>query len=131
MEILQSAAKVQQSMSSIPKSAVQESQNVQSVQQIQKAQISQDQVTQASSDQKTSKIDSQKQMDQLIEQLNSSLNPFNTTLRFGFDNTSNDFYVSVIDTKNNEMLRRFPVEQAQQLLPKMQEVNGLLFDKKG
>jgi uncharacterized FlaG/YvyC family protein len=29
------------------------------------------------------------------------------------------------------MLRRFPIEQAEQLLPKMQEVNGLLFDQKG
>jgi flagellar protein FlaG len=76
-------------------------------------------------------VQSQEQMDKLIDQLNRSLDPFNTSLRFGFDNTSEDFYVSVIETKTNRMIRRFPVEEAEQLLPKMQEVNGLLFDQKG
>ncbi|MDD5716282.1 MAG: flagellar protein FlaG [Sulfuricurvum sp.] len=130
MEILQTTAKMQQSQTAAPKSSA-ELHPVQSVQQIQKAQINQDKVAQINSDQKTSKLDSQEQMDKLIEQLNQSLNPFNTSLRFGFDNKSEDFYVSVVDTKSNRMLRRFPVEQAEQLLPKIQEVNGLLFDQKG
>ncbi|MDD5160339.1 MAG: flagellar protein FlaG [Sulfuricurvum sp.] len=130
MEILQTTAKMQHSQTTAPKTSA-ELQPTQSVQQIQKAQINQDKVAQISSDQKTSKIDSQEQMNKLIDQLNQSLNPFNTSLRFGFDNSSEDFYVSVIETKSNRMLRRFPVEQAQQLLPKMQEVNGLLFDQKG
>lgn len=130
MEIFQTTAKMQQTQSSTPKSSGDVSMT-QSVQQIQKAQIQQDQAAQISSEQKTSKVDSQEQMDKLIEQLNQSLNPFNTTLKFGFDNSSDDFYVSVIDTKSNRMLRRFPVEQAEALLPKMQEVNGMLFDQKG
>lgn len=131
MEILQTTAKVQQSQSSMPKPAATELQSTQSVQQIQKAQINQDKVAEISSDEKTSKVDSQEQMDKLIDQLNRSLDPFNTSLKFGFDNSSEDFYVSVIETKSNRMLRRFPIEQAEQLLPKIQEVNGLLFDQKG
>jgi flagellar protein FlaG len=131
MEILQTTAKVQQSQSSMPKPAATELQSTQSVQQIQKAQINQDKVAEISSNEKTSKVDSQEQMDKLIDQLNRSLDPFNTSLKFGFDNSSEDFYVSVIETKSNRMLRRFPIEQAEQLLPKMQEVNGLLFDQKG
>lgn len=131
MEILQTTAKMQQSQTSMPKPAATELQSTQSVQQIQKAQINQDKVAQINSDEKTSKVDSQEQMDKLIDQLNRSLDPFNTSLRFGFDNSSEDFYVSVIETKSNRMLRRFPVEQAEQLLPKIQEVNGLLFDQKG
>lgn len=127
MEIFQTTAKMQQSQTIAPKQNV----DVQSVQQMQKAQINQDKITHSETEQKTSKVQSQEQMDKLIEQLNQSLNPFNTTLRFGFDNKSDDFYVSVIDTKSNRMLRRFPIEQAEQLLPKMQEVNGLLFDQKG
>jgi flagellar protein FlaG len=127
MEIFQTTAKMQQSQSVAPKQTVE----MQSVQQIQKAQIQQDQAAQSNTEQKTSKVQSQEQMDKLIEQLNQSLNPFNTSLRFGFDNSSEDFYVSVIETKSNRMLRRFPVEQAEALLPKMQEVNGLLFDQKG
>lgn len=131
MEILQTTAKMQQSQTSMPKPAATELQSTQSVQQMQKAQINQDKVAQINSDEKTSKVDSQEQMDKLIDQLNRSLDPFNTSLRFGFDNSSEDFYVSVIETKSNRMLRRFPIEQAEQLLPKMQEVNGLLFDQKG
>lgn len=127
MEIFQTTAKMQQSQSVAPKQSVE----TQSVQQIQKAQIQQDQAAQSSTEQKTSKVQSQEQMDKLIDQLNQSLNPFNTSLRFGFDNSSDDFYVSVIETKSNRMLRRFPLEQAEALLPKMQEVNGLLFDQKG
>jgi len=127
MEIFQTTAKMQQSQSVAPKQNV----DVQSVQQMQKAQIHQDKMAQNDTAQKSSKVQSQDEMEKLIDQLNQSLNPFNTTLKFGFDNTSDDFYVSVIETKSNRMLRRFPVEQAEQLLPKMQEVNGLLFDQKG
>ncbi|MDD2266447.1 flagellar protein FlaG [Sulfuricurvum sp.] len=130
MEILQTTAKMQQSQSVAPKINA-DLNPTQSVQQIQKAQINQDKVAQINNDQKTSKTNSQEQMNKLIDQLNQSLNPFNTSLRFGFDNSSEDFYVSVIDTKSNRMLRRFPVEQAEQLLPKIQEVHGLLFDQKG
>ncbi|OHD87884.1 MAG: flagellar biosynthesis protein FlaG, partial [Sulfuricurvum sp. RIFCSPLOWO2_12_43_5] len=101
------------------------------IQQIQKAQINQDKVAEINTNEKTTKVDSQEQMDKLIDQLNRSLDPFNTSLKFGFDNSSEDFYVSVIETKSNRMLRLFPIEQAEQLLPKMQEVNGLLFDQKG
>ncbi|MBD3806230.1 flagellar protein FlaG [Sulfuricurvum sp.] len=131
MEILQTTAKVQQTQTATQKSASTELQETQSVQQIQKGQINQDKITQSDNDEKASKIDSQEQIEELIEQLNRSLDPFNTSLRFGFDNASEDFYVSVIDTKSNRILRRFPVEQAEQLLPKIQEINGLLFDQKG
>lgn len=127
MEIFQTTAKMQQTQSVAPKQNVE----AQSVQQMQKAQINQDKIAQNDTEQKTSKVQSQEQMDKLIDQLNQSLNPFNTTLRFGFDNSSDDFYVSVVETKSNRMLRRFPLEQAEALLPKMQEVNGLLFDQKG
>lgn len=131
MEILQTTAKMQQSQTTVQKTSGTELQGTQSVQQMQKAQINQDKIAQSNNEEKTSKVDSQEQMDKLIDQLNRSLDPFNTSLRFGFDNSSEDFYVSVIETKSNRMLRRFPVEQAEQLLPKMQEVNGLLFDQKG
>lgn len=129
MEILQSTAKVQQSQMNTVKVAA--TQQAQSVQEIQKTQIHQDKLAQQESDSKTQKVGSQEQMDKLIDQLNRSLDPFNTSLRFGFDNSSEDFYVSVIETQTNRMLRRFPLEQAEQLLPKMEEVTGILFDHKG
>ena len=129
MEIFQSTAKMQQSQMATAKVA--QTQSTQTVQDIQKTQIHQDKITQQETDSKTQKVSSQEQMDKLIDQLNRSLDPFSTSLRFGFDNSSKDFYVSVIDTQRNQVLRRFPLEQAEQLLPKMQEVTGLLFDHKG
>lgn len=129
MEILQAATKVQQVQMGTVKAP--EAPTVESVQQLQKAQISQDKISEADAETKTTKVSSQKDIESLIEQLNKSLDPFSTTLRFGFDNTSKDFFVSVIDTQRNTVLRRFPIEQAEQLLPKMQEVTGILFDTKG
>lgn len=131
MEVLQTTAKMQQSQTSAPKQNAIEGTAMQSVQQIQKAQINQDQASQADNAQRTTKIDSQEKMDQLIDKLNKSLDPFNTSLRFGFDSQSDDFYVSVIETQTQKVLRRFPAEQAEQLLPKMEEVTGILFDQKG
>jgi flagellar protein FlaG len=126
MEILQSTAKVQQTAMNTAKVA--QTQQSQSVQDIQKAQISQEKLAQQDTESKTQKSGTQEDMEKLVEQLNKSLDPFSTSLRFGYDDT---FFVSVIDTQRNQVLRRFPLEHAEQLLPKMQEVTGLLFDHKG
>jgi len=76
------------------------------------------------------KLESEKDVQELVKDLNEALAPLNTSLKFGVD--SNDiFYVSVIEEKTNRMIRRFPAEQAQEFLPKMQEVTGILFDSKG
>lgn len=128
MEVLQSTAKLQQAQMGTAKAAPTEVPAAQSVQQLQKAQINQDKASEANTEAKTSKVSSKENMDALIEKLNKSLDPFSTSLRFGYDDS---FYVSVIDTQRNAVLRRFPVEQAEQLLPKMQEVTGILFDTKG
>lgn len=130
MEIFQSTAKMQQSQTTAPVST-QQANTIQSVQQIQEEQINQDKNAQNTAEQKTSKIQTAEQMEELVEKMNRALNPFNTTLRFGFDNSSKDFYVSVIDTMNNKLLHRFPAEKAEILLPKIQEVNGILFDQRG
>jgi len=75
-------------------------------------------------------INSEDQVKKLIEELNDALSPFNTNIKFGVDN-QDIFYVAVIEAKTNKMIRRFPAEEAQRILPKMQEVKGVLFDSKG
>ena len=79
----------------------------------------------------TKPITSEVEARELIDSLNKALNPFNTSLRFGFDNSSEVFYVSVIDTSTSDMIRRFPVEQASTLTAKMNELTGMIFDEKG
>lgn len=76
------------------------------------------------------KIDSKEKVEDLVKQLNDALSPMSTSIKFGVDN-HDIFYVSVIEAKTNKMIRRFPAEQAQDFLPKMKEVTGILFDSKG
>ena len=78
----------------------------------------------------SSKINSKEQVEDLVKQLNNAMAPMNTNLKFGVD-SQDIFYVSVIESQTNKMLRRFPAEQAADFLPKMQEVTGILFDTTG
>jgi len=74
--------------------------------------------------------ESDQDIQKVVESLNKSLDPFDTKIKFGVD--KNDvYYVSVLEADTNRVLRRFPREQAAQLIPKMQEVAGVLFDEKG
>lgn len=126
MELMQNVAKMQSSQmvktsetSDIAKAAVQPTQLQQTVERA---------VETSKEQRQTKKIESESDMEQLIKQLNSALDPFRTSLRFGYDDT---FYVSVIETKSNKIIRRFPAEQAVDILPKIQDLNGFLFDEKG
>ncbi|WP_304542969.1 flagellar protein FlaG [Sulfurimonas microaerophilic] len=76
------------------------------------------------------KLNSKEDVERLVKQLNEALAPISTNIKFGVD-SQDIFYVSVIEAKSNKMIRRFPAEDAQIVLPKMQEVNGILFDSKG
>jgi flagellar protein FlaG len=123
MELMQNVAKMQSTQ--IAKSA--EIAKV-SVQPTQLQQHVADAKEVSSAKEATRKIESTDDMEKLIKQLNQALDPFRTSLRFGYDDT---FYVSVIETETNKMIRRFPAEQAVSLLPKIEDLNGFLFDEKG
>ena len=77
------------------------------------------------------KINSKEQAQQLVDSLNRAMAPVSTNLKFGFDNSDDVFFVSVIESETSKLIRRFPAEQAADFLPKMQEVTGMLFDSKG
>ena len=83
-----------------------------------------------SAENQDTKINSEDQVKELVDQLNKALSPLNTNIKFGVD-SQDVFYVSVIDMSTSEMIRRFPAETASSFLPKMQEVTGILFDTKG
>jgi len=129
MELMQNVAKMQNSQSN----PVQAESNTVQMQQhqaeaIQKAEIKQDKLDEQT---QVQTVDTEKKMDELVKELNEAISPFRTSLKFGFDNSSEDFYVSVIESKTNKVISRFPAEQAVSFLPKIQEVNGLMFDQKG
>jgi flagellar protein FlaG len=72
-----------------------------------------------------------KELQKIVEELNKALNPLNTTLKFKFNDKVDELTVSVIDTKSNKVIREYPPKEALELMEKMREIVGLLFDKKG
>jgi len=72
-----------------------------------------------------------KELDRITEELNKALNPLNTTLKFKFDDKVDELIVKVVDTKENRVIREYPPKEALELMQKMRELMGLLFDKKG
>ena len=127
MDGIANVARQQQSQVSSPEA------QGRAVEQTQQTQVKQESVVKELQQEVSStdtKINSKEQVKELVDQLNKAMAPMNTSLKFGVD-SQDIFYVSVIEAQTNKMIRRFPAEQAQDFLPKMQEVTGILFDSKG
>jgi flagellar protein FlaG len=133
MDGIANVARQQQSQVSPQEAQGRVQEQMQTTQQVSQSRMKQDSVVeqmQKASSNSSEKINSKKDVDELVKKLNEAMSPLNTNIKFGVD--QNDiFYVAAIDSKTNRMIRRFPAEQAQDFLPKMQEVTGILFDSKG
>lgn len=82
-------------------------------------------------DAQISKQLSKMEMEKLIAGLNDQMSLISTDLRFGFNSTAEMLEVAVINQKTDEVIRRFPTEEAVTLMASMKEFVGLLFDKRG
>ena len=85
----------------------------------------------AEKDAAVSKKLSKMEMEHLIANLNDEISLISTDLRFGFNDTAEMLQVSIINKKTDEIIRRFPTEEAVSLMSSMKEFIGLLFDKEG
>jgi len=131
MEGIANVARQQQSQVSSAETQGRVAQQAQEVAQVQKQSLNDVAETMAKqAENHGTKINSKKDVQDLVQKLNDALSPIGTNLQFGVD-TQDIFYVSVIDQKTDKLISRFPAEQAQDFLPKMQEVTGILFDHKG
>jgi flagellar protein FlaG len=74
---------------------------------------------------------SKMEMEKLIANLNDEISLISTDLRFGYNDTAEMLQVSIINKKTDEIIRRFPTEEAVSLMSSMKEFIGLLFDKQG
>jgi len=72
-----------------------------------------------------------KKIEEVTEELNKEMDILNTTIRFHFDDKTDEIYVTVIDTKDNRVIRQIPSEEAMKLAAKMRELVGMLFDERG
>jgi len=67
----------------------------------------------------------------MIEELNTNLEDLaHTSVRFRIDREADDMVVKVIDTNTEEIVRQIPSEEMVDLMKRMKELQGLLFDKK-
>ena len=69
----------------------------------------------------------EEEKNQYIKDLNDSLSPLSKYIKFGWDSSSEILYISVIDTKTNEVIRRFPEEEAETIMKKVQDIKGFLY----
>jgi len=82
-------------------------------------------------EEKMSQEEQAKQLKSAVEELNNSISPLNFGVRFGFSDDINSLYVSVYERETDKVIRKIPSEEAMQLMAKMKEIVGMIFDKKG
>lgn len=76
------------------------------------------------------KVQEQKQkLNELAQQLNKELSPLNTNVKFGFNEDIEGLFVTVSEKDTNRVIRKIPSDEAMQLMAKMREIVGIIFDK--
>jgi flagellar protein FlaG len=131
MDGIANVARQQQSQVNSQESQGRVTEQLQTTQQISQTGTKQDDIVKQAQDVSSNeKINSQKDVKDLVKNLNEAMAPLSPDIKFGVDQ-DDIFYVAAIDVKTDKIIRRFPAEKAQDFLPKMQEVSGILFDSKG
>jgi flagellar protein FlaG len=133
MDGIANVARQQQSQVNSQEAHAKTTEQMQSTQEVPQSRTKEDNsnnINQLESDSSDNKITTQKDVNELVKNLNDAMTPLSTDIKFGVDQ-NNVFYVAAIDVKTDTIIRRFPAEKAQDFLPKMQEVSGILFDSKG
>ena len=73
----------------------------------------------------------QQELNELVAKLNKEVTPIAENIKFGFNDDIDGLMVNVVDAKTGEVIRQFPTEDAIEIMKKMKELIGMLFDKKG
>ena len=77
--------------------------------------------------------DPAKQMEKIkdaVDKLNKTSMIFDRSLKFRLHDATKQMMVSVIDVANDKVIREIPSQEALDLVAKMQEYLGIIFDKK-
>ena len=67
---------------------------------------------------------------QLTDSMNTFLASTNTQLRFKFHDKLNEYYVTIVDSKTDEVVREIPSKKLMDIHAAMREFVGLLVDRK-
>ncbi|HJF31267.1 MAG TPA: flagellar protein FlaG [Sporosarcina psychrophila] len=67
---------------------------------------------------------------QVTDSMNTFLESANTQLRFKFHEKLNEYYVTIVDSKTDEVIREIPSKKLMDIHAEMREFVGLLVDRK-
>lgn len=67
---------------------------------------------------------------QMTDTMNSFLESANTQLRFKFHEKLNEYYVTIVDSKTDEIVREIPSKKLMDIHAAMREFVGMLIDRK-
>ncbi len=69
-------------------------------------------------------------VDEAVDKLNKAAQVFDRSIRFQVHKKTNRTMVSVVDTTTDKVIRQIPNEEVLNLVAKMDDYMGLIFDKK-
>ncbi|MCQ2882296.1 flagellar protein FlaG [Helicobacter pylori] len=67
----------------------------------------------------------------LSERLNEEMKRIGTDINFSYNDTIKGLVVSVKDTNGDKVIREIPSKEAVELMQRMRDVIGIIFDKRG
>ncbi|TPH42616.1 flagellar protein FlaG [Helicobacter pylori] len=67
----------------------------------------------------------------LSERLNEEMKRIGTDINFSYNDTIKGLVVSVKDANGDKVIREIPSKEAVELMQRMRDVIGIIFDKKG
>lgn len=124
MEIFNAVSKQMDSVGVSAKSQAQ-------TQKIEEAQIQQDAIQKSRTENKQNEEEIKQQLNQTVDKLNQDMEALNTNISFGFNDKISSLYVDVMEKDSGKLIRKIPTEEAMKLAERMQEIVGMIFDKKG
>lgn len=65
----------------------------------------------------------------VVNNLNKEVELLETNVRFGYNDKLDGLTVSVYEKDSNKVIRKFPTDEAIELMVKMREINGVIFDR--
>ncbi|MGP1579994.1 MAG: FlaG family protein [Wolinella sp.] len=92
-------------------------------------QVAQEQVKELQENKNVEEL--KKDLMELTEQLNKEFNPLNTNVKFGYSDDIESLYITVSERDTDRVIRKIPSDEAMELMAKMREIVGIIFDKKG
>ena len=73
---------------------------------------------------------SKEQIEKIVESMNEFVSASSTHVKFEFHEKLNDYYVTVIDSVTNDVIKEIPSKKAMDMYASMLEYMGILVDKK-